>query len=79
MRKARPVRAKDTVQEVLGRNILELREAAGMSQEKLAARAGLSRGYISRIECGRVNVTLSTVQEIATVFSLDVSDLLTRY
>ena len=79
MRKARPSRAATDIQLVLGRNVLELREGAGMSQEKLAELASVSRGYLSRIEGGRVNVTLSTIVRIANVFNVEVVDLLIRY
>ena len=79
MRKARPSRAAADIQLVLGRNVLELREGAGMSQEKLAALAAVSRGYLSRIESGHVNVTLATIVRIANVFEVGVIDLLTRY
>ena len=63
---------------MLGRNVLELREAAGMSQEKLASLCSISRGYISRIESGHVNVTLGTIVRIAKVFGVEAIDLLTR-
>lgn len=48
-----------------------------MSQEQLAVRADVSRGYISRIEGGQVNVSLGTISRIARVFSVTVIDLLT--
>ena len=79
MRKARPSRAAADIQLVLGRNVHEFREAAGMSQERLAELAAVSRGYLSRIESGHVNVTLSTIVRIANVFQVEVIDLLTRY
>lgn len=50
-----------------------------MSQEKLAESAAVSRGYLSRIESGHVNVTLATIVRIANVFNVEVIDLLTRY
>jgi len=78
MRKARPSREAAAIQLVLGRNVLELREAAGMSQERLADLASVSRSYLSRIEGGRVNVTLSTIVRIANVFGVKVIDLLTQ-
>lgn len=79
MRKARPTRGAADIQLVLGRNVLEMRETAGMSQEKLAELSAISRGYLSRIESGHVNVTLATIVRIANVFQVEVIDLLTRY
>ena len=49
-----------------------------MSQERLADLASVSRSYLSRIEGGRVNVTLSTIVRIANVFGVKVIDLLTQ-
>jgi transcriptional regulator with XRE-family HTH domain len=77
MRKARPRGQAAAIQRTLGQNVHALREGAGMSQEELAARSDVSRGYISRIEKGRVNVTLSTLVRLARVLSVSAVDLLT--
>ena len=68
-----------TIHRTLGRNVQELREAAGMSQERLAKLCGLSRSYLSLIEGARVNVTLGAVVRIARVFDVEAIDLLTTY
>ena len=78
MRKARARGEAANIQRTLGRNVLVLRDVAGMSQEDLAKRASLSRGYISRIEGGLVNVTLATVVRLARVFDVSPLDLLTH-
>ena len=64
---------------MLGRNISELREAAGMSQETLASLCGINRSYLSQIENGRVNVSLAIIIRIANTFEVEAVDLLTRY
>ena len=79
MRKARQKEEASGIRIVLGRNVRELREGVDMSQETLASLCGISRGYISRIEKGRVNVTLGTIERIANVFNVEVIDLLIRY
>jgi transcriptional regulator with XRE-family HTH domain len=57
-------------------NLRRLREKAGLSQEELAARAGLARTYISGIENGRRNPTVIVLYEIATQLGADPRELL---
>ncbi|HEY4152172.1 MAG TPA: helix-turn-helix transcriptional regulator [Pseudolysinimonas sp.] len=78
MRKARPRGQAAVIQRTLGQNVYELREAAGMSQEKLASLSSLSRSYIIRIERGAANATIGTIVSIARVFDVTINDLLTR-
>ena len=61
---------------VVALNLRKLREKAGLSQEELAARAGLARTYISGIENGRRNPTVIVLYEIATQLGADPRDLL---
>ena len=49
-----------------GRRVRELREAAGISQLDVAARAGVTGGYVSGIEHGQRNPTLDVVFAIAS-------------
>lgn len=48
----------------------------GVSQEKLGAMAGLHRTYISQVEREKLNVTLDTLEQLAEVFGVRVSQLL---
>lgn len=44
----------------------QLRESAGLTQEQVAARAGLRQGAISHLELGRVaNPTIGTLEDYA--------------
>ena len=49
----------------LGRNVRRLREAKGWSQEDYADRAGIHRTYVSDIERGRRNPTVTVVEKLA--------------
>ena len=51
--------------QALGNAIREKRAALGISQERLAERAGLHRTYIGGIEQGRRNVSLLNICRIA--------------
>ena len=48
-----------------GRRLKALREAHGMSQAALAARAGLTREYVNKLEAGRYDPTLGTLGALA--------------
>ncbi len=54
-----------------GDRVRELRLSAGLSQEQVAARAKLSRHYLSEVESGRRNPSIEVVARIA--FGLRVS------
>jgi transcriptional regulator with XRE-family HTH domain len=62
----------------LGSFIATHREAAGLSQRELAARAGLHHSLLSRIESGEISAgrTPEHLQGIADALAIDVSDLL---
>lgn len=59
----------------LGRNVRALREAKGWSQEDYADRAGIHRTYVSDIERGKRNPTISVVEKLAAPFDIDTSEL----
>lgn len=60
----------------LGRNLRSARAANSLSQEALARSCGLHRTYIGAVERGERNVTLQTVQKIASALGIDAIDLL---
>ena len=57
-------------QRAFGQRIRELRQQAGLTQEDLAHHCGLFRTYMSRIENGKANPTLTMIHALAV--SLDV-------
>jgi transcriptional regulator with XRE-family HTH domain len=52
---------------LVGRNVRRRRLGAGLTQEEMAYRAGIDRTYLSDIERGIRNPTISLLQEIAAV------------
>ena len=61
----------------LGENIRRLREARGLSQNALAAAAGLDQGHLSTIEGGkRANPTAAVLVALARALGVTVDDLL---
>ncbi|WP_436136220.1 helix-turn-helix domain-containing protein [Acidovorax sp. LjRoot129] len=61
----------------LGLRVKELRAEYGLTQEDLADRSGLFRTYLSRIESGQANPTLTVLYQVAAAFPIGVIELLT--
>jgi transcriptional regulator with XRE-family HTH domain len=62
-------------QKAFGKRIRELRQAKGMTQEDLADRCGLFRTYMSRIETGKANPTLTMIHALADSIGVPVQAL----
>ena len=71
---SRTRRKKDVSQ--LGRNVRQLRVAAGLTQTTLAKRSGMNRAYLSRLESGRQNPTLATLERLAKTLEVIPESLL---
>ena len=59
----------------LGLRIKQLRAALGVTQEELADRSGMFRTYMSRIESGGANPTVTMLYAIAGALEVRVQDL----
>ena len=51
------------------------RQKLGLSQAELAKRAGLSRGYLIRVEAAQQDPTLGTLEKLAKALKVKVADL----
>ena len=60
----------------LGENLRKLRLKKNLSQGDLAKALDVDRAYISNIENGRMNPTLSTLEKIAKALGISSSELL---
>lgn len=61
--------------EQLGKNIQKLRKQAGLTQEQLAEKAGVSLPYIGYIETGQKKPSLKVINKIAESLKVKVKDL----
>ena len=59
----------------VGRQIRQLREDRGASQEEFAADVGLDRGYYGGVERGERNVAALNLIKIAVALGVEVGDL----
>ena len=66
---------KDFLKEI-GKNIQNARKNKGYTQETFAELMGVSWSYVSKIECGILNLSLGKVYDIAKHLKIDVKTLL---
>jgi len=64
------------MRKLVGKNAARLRRAAGLTQEAIAERAGTNQQYISDLECGKLNPTVVTLNELATAFGVKAMEFL---
>jgi transcriptional regulator with XRE-family HTH domain len=60
----------------LGVRVQALRRRRGWGQPDLAAESGLDRSYISKIENGRIEIGLTTLEVLANSFGMTVSQFM---
>ena len=59
-------------------NIQDLRRSRGLSQEDLAYRADVSRGYMGKIENAKFAASLDLLERIARALNVDPVELLVK-
>lgn len=59
-------------------NLRKVRQAGGISQERLAELARLRRTYIGSADRGERNISIDSIERIATALGLKPVDLLGR-
>ena len=64
------------VRQRLSANLRRLRHEHGWSQEEYADRANIHRTYVSDLERGARNPTITMVEKLAVPFALTASDLI---
>ena len=63
---------------MIGEEIRKARKAAGLSQEELGFRAGLTRNYISMVELNQNSPTLDTLFKICRALGVRASALVAK-
>lgn len=72
-------KSSGSLRAILADNIKIFRKEKGFSQEKLAELCGLHRTYIGSVERHERNVTLSTLEVLASTLNVTVPELLTKH
>lgn len=58
-----------------GKKVCELRTNCNITQEELAFRANISPSYMSAIERGITDVTISTAKRLSKALDIEINDL----
>ncbi|WP_279399702.1 XRE family transcriptional regulator [Streptomyces sp. APSN-46.1] len=66
----------DQLSQSLARNLKHWRTRRGLTLDRLAARAGLSRGMVIQVEQARTNPSLETMVKLADALGVDMTALL---
>lgn len=64
------------VKVLFGQKLRQTRRKQGISQERLAELAGLHRTYVSSVERGERNVSLSTIEKFAAALDVSMAKLM---
>lgn len=71
-------KSENELKDILAENVRTYRRGKNLSQEELAAISGLHRTYVGSVERSERNVTLRTLQVLASALGVSVPELLTR-
>ncbi|RTY78249.1 XRE family transcriptional regulator [Flavobacterium sp. LS1P28] len=66
---------ENSLQIKVGKRIQEIRIEKNISQQDLAAKCNFEKSNMSRLEAGRANATLSTIEIVANALEVDVVEL----
>ena len=66
---------KQDYRKILADNVKKYRLLSKMSKEALSLALGFDNSYISKLEKGKVNITLSRITKIADYFEIDIKEL----
>ena len=64
---------------VFGRVLRRVRREHDLSQEALAARAGLARNHVSELERARRDPSLATIVQLADALDMTMAELMARF
>ncbi|MEM9077665.1 MAG: helix-turn-helix transcriptional regulator [Bacteroidota bacterium] len=67
---------KEKLKQKVGERIIQLRTKKGWSQSDLARACGKDRQAMEKLENGKVNPTLYTLQEVASALEISLSELI---
>jgi transcriptional regulator with XRE-family HTH domain len=59
---------------LIAKNIKHFRDIKNLSQKEICADSGVPQGQYSRIENGKVEPSVSTLEKLAKVFGVSISD-----
>jgi transcriptional regulator with XRE-family HTH domain len=77
MKKQRPNSpTKNSIEELFGKLLQQLRKEKGLSQEELGFESGYHRTYISLLERGKKSPSLKTIFQLAKTLNVPPSEII---
>lgn len=67
---------RQTITGRFGVALKEKRQSLGLTQADLAEITGMSRSYISEVECGRENISLERAEKLARAVNSNLTELI---
>ena len=64
--------SESSLQIIVGKRIQKIRTSKGISQQELAAKCNFEKSNMSRLEAGRVNPTLATLEKVASALEINI-------
>jgi len=59
----------------IAKNLQELRMSKKIKREELSLLLGFDNSYISKLEKGKINITIDRLNKIAQFFNIDIKEL----
>ena len=59
------------IRNIIANNVKCLRTSKGLRREELSLLLGYDNSYISKLEKGRVNITVDKIEQIASYFDVE--------
>lgn len=60
----------------IAKNLQEMRISKKIKREELSLLLGFDNSYISKLEKGKINITIDRLNKIAQFFNVDIKELL---
>jgi transcriptional regulator with XRE-family HTH domain len=67
--------SRSKIYQTVGENIRTIRRRAHLTQEQLAEKTDLNTNYVGEIERAEKKITLETLEKVAKVLGVRISDL----
>jgi len=66
---------KESIQIQVGKRIQKIRNEKNITQQDLAAKCNFEKSNMSRLEAGRANATLSTLETLSKALEINIIEL----
>lgn len=66
----------NTARKIIAKNVEKLRNNTKLKREELSLALGFDNSYISKLEKGKINITIDRLEAIAKYFNMKIVELL---